>query len=155
MPAFKLVSDFQPTGDQPQAIEKLVAGLLKDYKHQTLLGATGTGKTFVAFQIIWKLWNKRWNRTGEHRRPRVLYLADRNVLVEDPMSKDFAVFEDARWQIKGRAVKSREIYFATYQAIARDERRVQSSSRVIAEGYHKGLVPHLHKLFFLCRQISD
>jgi excinuclease ABC subunit B len=52
MPAFKLVSDFQPTGDQPQAIEKLVAGLLKDYKHQTLLGATGTGKTNVMAWVI-------------------------------------------------------------------------------------------------------
>jgi excinuclease ABC subunit B len=52
MPEFKLVSDFQPTGDQPQAIDKLVVGLEKDYKHQTLLGATGTGKTYVMAQII-------------------------------------------------------------------------------------------------------
>jgi excinuclease ABC subunit B len=52
MPEFKLVSDFQPTGDQPQAIEKLVAGLRKDYKHQTLLGATATGKTYVMAQVI-------------------------------------------------------------------------------------------------------
>jgi excinuclease ABC subunit B len=49
---FKLVSDFQPTGDQPQAIAKLVEGLRKGYKHQTLLGATGTGKTFVMANII-------------------------------------------------------------------------------------------------------
>jgi excinuclease ABC subunit B len=52
MPDFKLVSEFQPTGDQPQAINKLVEGLEKDYKHQTLLGATGTGKTYVMAQII-------------------------------------------------------------------------------------------------------
>ncbi len=52
MPEFKLVSDFQPTGDQPQAIDKLVAGLEKGYRHQTLLGATGTGKTYVMAQII-------------------------------------------------------------------------------------------------------
>ena len=52
MPEFKLVSDFQPTGDQPQAIDKLVEGLEKGYKHQTLLGATGTGKTYVMAQII-------------------------------------------------------------------------------------------------------
>jgi len=49
---FKLVSDFQPTGDQPQAIEKLVEGLQRGYKHQTLLGATGTGKTYVMAQVI-------------------------------------------------------------------------------------------------------
>ncbi len=52
MPRFKVVADFQPTGDQPQAIEKLVEGLEKGYKHQTLLGATGTGKTYVMAQII-------------------------------------------------------------------------------------------------------
>ena len=52
MPKFKLVSDFKPTGDQPQAIAKLVEGLRKGYKHQTLLGATGTGKTFVMAQVI-------------------------------------------------------------------------------------------------------
>jgi len=108
---------------QEIAINRAVQAILQGKRRVLLTMATGTGKTFVAFQIIWKLWSTRWNRRREHRRPRVLYLADRNVLVEDPMSKDFAVFGDARWQIKGRAVKSREIYFATYQAIARDERR--------------------------------
>ncbi len=49
---FQLVSDFQPTGDQPQAIEKLVAGLGQGYQHQTLLGATGTGKTYVISHVI-------------------------------------------------------------------------------------------------------
>ncbi|RME80528.1 MAG: excinuclease ABC subunit UvrB [Caldilineae bacterium] len=52
MPAFKLVSDFQPTGDQPQAIEQLVEGVRQGMKHQTLLGATGTGKTFVMGKVI-------------------------------------------------------------------------------------------------------
>jgi len=52
MTEFKLVSDFQPTGDQPRAINKLVEGLEKGYEHQTLLGATGTGKTYVMAQII-------------------------------------------------------------------------------------------------------
>jgi len=52
MPEFRVVSEFQPTGDQPQAIEKLVEGLRKGYKHQTLLGATGTGKTFVMAKVI-------------------------------------------------------------------------------------------------------
>src|SRR5437868_5911218 len=52
MPDFQVVSDFVPTGDQPQAIEKLVEGINKKYRHQTLLGATGTGKTFVMAKII-------------------------------------------------------------------------------------------------------
>ncbi|MBF8283261.1 MAG: uvrB [Anaerolineales bacterium] len=52
MPSFELHSDFKPTGDQPQAIEKLVAGLQRGDKHQVLLGATGTGKTFVVASIV-------------------------------------------------------------------------------------------------------
>jgi len=52
MPDFHLISDFQPTGDQPDAIAKLVEGLRAGYRHQTLLGATGTGKTFVMGKVI-------------------------------------------------------------------------------------------------------
>ncbi|HEX8682532.1 MAG TPA: excinuclease ABC subunit UvrB [Ardenticatenaceae bacterium] len=52
MPAFQLVSEFQPTGDQPQAIVELVAGLREGLQHQTLLGATGTGKTFTIANVI-------------------------------------------------------------------------------------------------------
>ncbi|WP_448575647.1 excinuclease ABC subunit UvrB [Thermomicrobium sp.] len=57
MSRFELVTDFQPTGDQPQAIEQLVEGLQRGYKHQTLLGATGTGKTFTMACVI-----ARWQR---------------------------------------------------------------------------------------------
>jgi len=52
MPDFKLVSDFQPTGDQPQAIDALVEGLTRGYKHQTLLGVTGSGKTFTMASVV-------------------------------------------------------------------------------------------------------
>ncbi len=52
MPDFQLVSDFQPTGDQPQAIAQLVDGLEQGLKHQTLLGATGTGKTFTVASVV-------------------------------------------------------------------------------------------------------
>ena len=52
MPSFQLVADFQPMGDQPQAISELLDGLKQGYKHQTLLGATGTGKTYVMAQIV-------------------------------------------------------------------------------------------------------
>ena len=57
MSRFELVTDFQPTGDQPQAIAQLVEGLQRGYQHQTLLGATGTGKTFTMACVI-----ARWQR---------------------------------------------------------------------------------------------
>jgi type I restriction enzyme R subunit len=109
---------------QQIAINRAVEGILQGRRRQLLTMATGTGKTAVAFQICWKLWTARWNRTGEYRRPRILYLADRNILVDDPKDKDFAAFGDARHKIEGgEIVKSREMYFAIYQALARDERR--------------------------------
>ncbi|MBI2028583.1 MAG: excinuclease ABC subunit UvrB [Candidatus Levybacteria bacterium] len=49
---FQLVSDFKPTGDQPEAIEKLVNNLQKDMRHQVLLGVTGSGKTFTMANVI-------------------------------------------------------------------------------------------------------
>jgi len=55
MPAFDLVSDFAPTGDQPQAIDKLVEGLERGFQRQTLLGVTGSGKTFTMANVIARL----------------------------------------------------------------------------------------------------
>ncbi|MBA7619223.1 UvrABC system protein B [subsurface metagenome] len=55
MPQFEIVSDFKMTGDQPQAVEGLVAGLDKGFEHQTLLGVTGSGKTFTMANVIERL----------------------------------------------------------------------------------------------------
>jgi excinuclease ABC subunit B len=52
---FKLVSDLHPTGDQPQAIERLIDGLKRRYRDQTLLGVTGSGKTFTMANVIEKI----------------------------------------------------------------------------------------------------
>src|SRR5205823_8566304 len=106
------------------AINRAVEAILKGDRRVLLTMATGTGKTAVAFQICWKLWNARWNRTGEYRRSRILYLADRNILVDQPKDGIFAAFGDARFKIEsGEIVTSREMYFAIYQALAEDERR--------------------------------
>ena len=52
MASFKIVSDFHLTGDQPQAVEKLVQGLERGYREQTLVGVTGSGKTFIMANVI-------------------------------------------------------------------------------------------------------
>ncbi|HYA99511.1 MAG TPA: excinuclease ABC subunit UvrB [Ktedonobacteraceae bacterium] len=52
MPDFKVEAPFQPTGDQPEAIEKLVEGIKKGYNYQTLLGVTGSGKTYTVAKIV-------------------------------------------------------------------------------------------------------
>jgi len=121
---YNLQSGKTPRYYQDVAINRAVHSILKGKPRVLLTMATGTGKTTTAFQICWKLWSSRWNRTGDHRRPKILYLADRNVLVDDPMVKDFAAFGDAVHKISGgEVIKSRELYFAIYQAIAEDERR--------------------------------
>jgi type I restriction enzyme, R subunit len=109
---------------QQLAVNRTVEAILKGNRRLLLTMATGTGKTAVAFQLCWKLWNARWNRTREHRRPRILYLADRNILIDQPKDGIFAAFGDARYKIEsGEVVKSREMYFAIYQALAEDDRR--------------------------------
>jgi type I restriction enzyme R subunit len=113
----------EPRYYQKIAIQRAVEAITRGRKRALLTLATGTGKTLVAFQICWKLWTAGWNARGEHRKPKILFLADRNVLVDDPKDKTFAPFGDARWKIEGEAIKSREMYFAIYQAIAKDERR--------------------------------
>jgi type I restriction enzyme, R subunit len=110
---------------QQIAVNRVVEAILTGQRRLLVTMATGTGKTAVAFQICWKLWTSRWNRTGEHRRPRILYLADRNILIDQPKDGLFAEFGDARCKIEsGEVVKSREMYFGIYQALAEDERRV-------------------------------
>jgi type I restriction enzyme, R subunit len=126
----KLLTPFNDlTGKEPRyyqeiAINRAVQSILQGKPRVLLTMATGTGKTLVAFQICWKLWSSRWNRRGEHRRPKILFLADRNILIDDPKDKIFASFGDARWKIEnGIANKGRELYFAIYQALAKDEAR--------------------------------
>lgn len=109
---------------QTIAINNTIESILKGKKKNLITMATGTGKTVVAFQICWKLWTAKWNRTGEYRKPRILFLADRNVLVDDPKDKTFTPFGDARYKIEGGKIStSREMYFAIYQSLSKDKNR--------------------------------
>lgn len=116
---FNLVSGKIPRYYQHIAISRVVEAIVLGQQRILVTMATGTGKTFVAFQICWKLWNSRWNRTGQHRRPKILYLADRNILVDEPMSKMFAPFGDARHKVtSGDFSQGRDMYFGLYQALS-------------------------------------
>jgi type I restriction enzyme, R subunit len=109
---------------QEISVNEAVRAIVTGKKRALLTLCTGAGKTQVAFQVSWKLWSSGWNRRGDQRKPKILFLADRSVLVDDPMGKDFAPFADARFKITGGDVShARDIYFALYQAIAEDASR--------------------------------
>jgi len=115
---FNLISGKNPRYYQHIAINRIVEAILLGQQRILVTMATGTGKTFVAFQICWKLWNSRWNRAEQFRRPKILYLADRNILVDDPMAKMFAPFEDVRHKVSsGDVSQGRDMYFGIYQAL--------------------------------------
>ncbi len=131
---------------QQTAINRTVEAILKGDNRLLLTMATGTGKTYVAFQICWKLWSSRWNRTDEYRRPRILYLADRNILVDQPKDGLFAAFGDARYKIElGELVQSREMYFALYQALAEDERRLGLFKSFASDFFDLIIVDECHR----------
>jgi len=97
------------------AINRTVEAIAKGQDRILLVMATGTGKTYTAFQIIWRLWKSK-------ARKRVLFLADRNILVDQTRTNDFKPFGGAMTKIGNRRVdKSYEVYLSLYQAITGTE----------------------------------
>lgn len=108
-------TDKTPRYYQLLAINKTIEAIAKGQDRLLLVMATGTGKTFTAFQIIWRLWKSRAKK-------RILFLADRNILVDQTMTNDFKPFGSAMTKIKKRqANKSYEIYLSLYQAVTGNE----------------------------------
>ena len=113
---------------QDIAIERVMSAIAAHQQRILLTLATGTGKTFIAFQIAWKLFHARWNLTdwkkaGEpSRRPRILFLADRNILANQAYNAFSAFPEDALVRIspddikkKGKVPKNGSLFFTIFQ----------------------------------------
>ena len=100
---------------QMVVINRTVKAVAEGQKRILLVMATGTGKTYTAFQIIWRLWRA-------HKVKRVLFLVDRNILADQTMTNDFRHFGDKMTKITGRQIdKAFEIYLALYQGISGTE----------------------------------
>jgi type I restriction enzyme R subunit len=119
---------FQGRYYQDIAIERVLAALAEGRDRLLLTLATGTGKTFIAFQLAWKLFHSRWNlgdwkkETDPTRRPRILFLADRNTLADQAFNAFSAFPEDALVRIapddirkKGKVPKNGSIFFTIFQ----------------------------------------
>lgn len=117
--------DKAPRYYQEIAVQKTMEAIAEGNRRLLLTLATGTGKTVIAFQIVHKLMQARWSIEGAGRRPRILFLADRNVLADQAMNT-FNPYENDILKINGDEIRRRNgavptnayIFFAIYQAIA-------------------------------------
>jgi len=126
---FHLEGAMQPRYYQELAVHSATDAIGRGSERVLLTLATGTGKTFIAFQIVHKLFQARWNRDQfGARRPRILFLADRNILADQAINT-FNPYESDLVKINGEEVRKRNgivptnahIFFAIYQAIAEKE----------------------------------
>jgi len=118
---------WQPRYYQEIAVKNTLEAVAKNQNRILLTLATGTGKTAIAFQIAWKLFHTRWNlkRDGQ-RRPRILFLADRNILADQAFNSFSAFPEDALVRIKPKEIKKSKkvptngsIFFTIFQSFMR------------------------------------
>ena len=106
------------------AIERVLEAIAAEKSRILLTLATGTGKTMIAFQIAWKLFQSRWSlRRQPDRRPRILFLADRNILANQAYNAFSSFPEDAMVRIepseikkKGKVPKNGSIFFTIFQS---------------------------------------
>jgi len=109
------IGDKPPRYYQQVAINRTVEAIAKGQNRILLTMATGTGKTYTAFQIMWRLWKAR-------KKKRILFLADRNILVDQAKTNDFKPFGNVMTKITNREVdKSFEVFLALYQAVSGTE----------------------------------
>jgi type I restriction enzyme, R subunit len=120
---------WQPRYYQAKAVNAVLEALAEGEKRILLTLATGTGKTSIAFQIAWKLFQSRWSLAGEPtRRPRVLFLADRNILADQAYNSFSAFDADALSRInpkeiskKGKMPRNASVFFTIFQTFMTDK----------------------------------
>lgn len=118
---------WQPRYYQEIAVKNTLQAIAQNKNRILLTLATGTGKTAIAFQIAWKLFHTRWNLSAmngnyQSRRPRILFLADRNILANQAYNNFSGFPEDAMIRIKpgeirkkGKVPTNGSIFFTIYQ----------------------------------------
>ena len=128
---FHIEGNMKPRFYQQIAVQKSIEAIASGKDRILLTLATGTGKTYIAFQIVYRLFASKWNRDGSDRRPKILFLADRNVLA-DQAYNTFNPLEKEIIRLNGKEIKKRggkvptnaNIFFAIYQSIAENKNRV-------------------------------
>ena len=124
---------------QLQAINKTIEAIARGQNRILLVMATGTGKTYTAFQIIWRLWKAR-------EKKRILFLADRNILVDQTRVNDFQPFGTAMTKIEGRTVDPAfEIHLGLYQALTGPEEHQKAFKQVAPDFFDLIVIDECHR----------
>ncbi len=117
----------QPRYYQEIAINKALTAIAQGKDRILLTLATGTGKTFIAFQICYKLFQTKWNVKKTGNRPRILFLADRNILANQAFNGFFGFNQDALVRIKPESVREGKVptngslFFTIFQTFMTDD----------------------------------
>lgn len=129
----------EPRYYQAEAINRTIEAVSKGKDRVLLVMATGTGKTYTTFQIIWRLW-----KAGEAKR--ILFLADRNILVDQTLINDFKPFGSVMTKVKNRKVDpSYEIHLALYQALTGPDEADKAFKSVSPDFFDLIVVDECHR----------
>ncbi len=152
---YYLEGTLKPRYYQQIAIDKTLEAIADGRERILLTLATGTGKTYIAFQIVYRLFMAKWSKDGSDRRPKVLFLADRNVLADqafntfNPLEKDIIRVNSKEIKKRGGKVPTNaNIFFAIYQSIAErksDEYDAENDVRA----YYKQYPPNFFDLVII------
>jgi len=138
-PYYYRVGDKTPRYYQMNAINLVVEGVSKGLNRLLLVMATGTGKTYVAFQIIHRLWSAK-------KVKKVLYLADRNILIDQTIVQDFEPFKKVMTKIKSKTFDSSyEIYMGLYQAMTGPEESDKAFKQLSPNFFDLIIVDECHR----------
>lgn len=131
IPYYSDSDSYPPRYYQRIAINKVIEAVACGKKRILLVMATGTGKTYTAFQIIHRL-----HASG--RMKRILYLADRNILIDQTMRQDFKPFRKVMSKVQGKSAESGfEIYMSLYGQWVKNEKELQPGEKQPYEYYAK------------------
>ncbi len=139
-PYYLDTSGKEPRYYQAEAVNRTIEAVAKGQNRLLLVMATGTGKTFTTFQIIWRLWKAK-------KAKRILFLVDRNILADQTLVNDFKPFGSVMTKIKNRTIDpSYEIHLGLYQALTgpdEEDKIYRSVSRdffdlIVIDECHRG-----------------
>ena len=131
IPYYSDSDSYPPRYYQRIAINKVIEAVACGKNRILLVMATGTGKTYTAFQIIHRL-----HASG--RMKRILYLADRNILIDQTMRQDFKPFRKVMSKVQGKSAESGfEIYMSLYGQWVKNEKEMQPGEKQPYESYAK------------------